>query len=258
MFILAEMLIRDRNKAISESITPAEAMKRDIERAQGLAQLYEARTFVHSKGQKLLYRLLKPIDYDPEKKYPLVIILHHGGLHGDDNVRQITTHPAPLLSTHRTKYPAFLFVPQCPKGACWGGIPPLPSVALLVFEAISALEKEFKIDTTRRYVTGTSGGGYGSWHFICTHPEMFAGAIPIGGGSNPKLAKKIIDVPVWVFHGEKDKDVPVKFARDMIDAIKKEGGNPKYTEFKGAGHYIWDRIERTPGVLDWLFAQKRK
>jgi pimeloyl-ACP methyl ester carboxylesterase len=258
ILFLGEMLIKDRKKAISENIAHAEAEKKDIERAQAPAQLYEPRTFVNATGQKLLYRLKKPIDFDPEKKYPLVVILHHGGLHGNDNVRQVTSEPAPLLSSfeNRTKYPAFLFVPQCPKGACWGGIHPAPSVDLLVFQALRALEKEFNIDKTRRYVAGSSMGGYGSWHFICSHPEMFAAAIPICGGGDPKLARKIVDVPVWVFHGENDKNVPVKLARDMIQAIKKAGGNPKYTEFAGQGHNIW--IGNTPGVIDWLFAQKRK
>lgn len=44
----------------------------------------------------------------------------------------------------------------------------------------------------------------------------------------------------------------------MIEAIKKAGGNPKYTEFPDAGHGIWEKVEATPGILDWLFAQKKE
>ena len=246
--------------ACNENKTPAYWKKWNLERAQSLAKLFEARTFVNSKGKQLLYRLLIPLENDSSKKYPLVVSLHHGGVHGNDNIAQLSSEPAPLLSNpvNRTKYPAFLFVPQCPKGSLFGGLLNVNLIDTIVFEAISALEKEFNIDTTRRYVAGISGGGFGSWHFISTHPGMFAAAIPICGGGDPKLAKQIIDVPVWVFHGEKDTDVPVRFARDMIEAIKKEGGNPKYTEFAGAAHYIWDRVESTPGLLDWLFAQKRR
>jgi predicted peptidase len=58
-------------------------------------------------------------------------------------------------------------------------------VDLLVFEAISAFEEECAIDENRRYVTGLSMGGYGSWHFIGTRPEMFAAAIPVCGAGNP-------------------------------------------------------------------------
>jgi predicted peptidase len=226
----------------SENKTPAYWEKWNFERAQKLAQLFEARTFVNNQGKQLLYRLLKPLNYDPQKKYPLVVCLHHGGVHGNDNISQLSSEPAPLLSNpiNRLKYPGFLFVPQCPKGSQFGG-----------------LEKEFRIDTSRRYVAGISGGGFGSWHFICTRPKMFAAAIPICGGGDPEFAKQIKDIPVWAFHGEKDTNVPVEYSKGMIAAIKKEGGNPKYTEFAGAGHYIWDRVENTPGLIDWLFAQKQ-
>ena len=223
------------------------------------AQLFEARNYVDSNGDTLLYRLVKPLNYDPRKKYPLVVCLHHGGTHGRDNVRQLDSDPVPMLSdeANRKRYQAFLFIPQCPEGSGWGGIPNYPTVDEPVFETINTLEKEFSIEAKRCYVVGISGGGYGSWHFICARPKMFAAAVPICGAGDPKLASNIIDVPVWAFHGEKDRNVPVKGSRDMIEAIKEAGGSPRYTEFPDAGHNIWGQVESTPGLMDWLFAQKR-
>lgn len=217
------------------------------------AKLFEARTFTRTKGDSLHFQLLKPLDYDPKKKYPLVVCLPYGG--GVDGAP-----PAQFLlqDSMRMKYPSFLFVPFCPSGAGWGGIPNYPTIDTLVFDALHNLEEEFEaIDSKRLYVTGVSRGGYGSWHFICTRPEMFAAAIPVCGGEDPALAKKIVNVSVWAFHGEEDKNVLVKLSRDMIEAIKQAGGNPRYTEFPGAGHDIWDRVKDTPGLLEWLFAQKR-
>ena len=158
---------------------------------------------------------------------------------------------------NRRKYPTFLFVPQSPKDSGFGRGPYSPSIDSLVFEAINELEKEFSIDKNRRYVMGKSGGGYGTWNFISTHPEMFAAAIPICGGGDPKYAPYLTDVAIWAFHGEKDKLVPVKLSRDMIEAIKKAGGNPRYTEFSGKGHSIWGEVKATPGLFKWLFEQKR-
>jgi predicted peptidase len=43
----------------------------------------------------------------------------------------------------------------------------------------------------------------------------------------------------------------------MIDAIKKAGGEPKYTEYKGVGHDAWTPTYRNSEVLDWLFEQKK-
>jgi predicted peptidase len=204
---------------------------------------------------------MRPLDYDSTRKYPLVVCLHHGGTHGNDNIKQVDGSPAAqLLATdaNRKKYPAFLFIPQSPEGTGWGGIATLPAIDELVFKALEAFEKEFSIDEKRRYVTGISGGGYGSWHFICSRPEMFAASVPVCGGTNAELAPKIVDVPVWAFHGEDDTSVPVRFSRDMIEAMKAAGGNPQYTEFEGAGHNIWEQVKATPGLLEWMFAQKRE
>jgi hypothetical protein len=235
--------------------------KQNFENTKKLAQLFEARTFVNSKGDTLFYHLLKPLNFDPKKKYPLVVSLPYGGQPGTDKIRQMEgAAAAELLSTdiNRKKYPAFLFVPNCPSGSGWGGIPNYPSVDTLVYKAISALDTEPGIDVKRRYVTGISRGGYGSWHFICTRPDMFAAAIPVCGGDDPKLASRIVNVAVWAFHGAQDKNVPVSGSRDMIKAMKKAGGNPKYTEFQHEGHNIWYQVSITPGLWDWLFAQKLK
>jgi hypothetical protein len=43
----------------------------------------------------------------------------------------------------------------------------------------------------------------------------------------------------------------------MVSAIEDAGGHPKYTEFDGAGHNIWEQVKVTPGLWDWMFAQER-
>jgi predicted peptidase len=243
----------------AESYSSGYWENRNFEKTKELARLFEARTFVNGHGDTLSYRLLKPLGYDPTKKYPLVISLPYGGQPPTDKIRQIEgAAAAEVLSEdmNRGRYRAFLFIPNCPPGSGWGGVPDYPSVDTLVYEAITSLDSQFGIDVKRRYVTGISRGGYGTWNFICTRPELFAAAIPVCGGGDPKLASKIVNVPVWAFHGEKDRNVPVSGSRDMISAIRKAGGDPKYTEFP-EGHNIWYQVSITPGLWDWLFAQKR-
>jgi poly(3-hydroxybutyrate) depolymerase len=226
-----------------------------------LAEPFEARSYVNFAGDTLRYRLMIPQDYDSAKKYPMVVCLHGSSGCGTDNIKQVATSwPAQLLSQarYRTKYPAFLFVPQCPARMGWGGIPGLPSVDSLVFETIVALQEEFDMDLTRCYVSGNSLGGYGTWHMISTRREIFAAAIPISGEGNPELASRLVDIPIWAFHGRKDKNVPVRGSQEIITAIKNAGGNPRYTEFPDEAHHIWEQVTNTPGLLDWLFSQKKK
>jgi predicted peptidase len=189
------------------------------------------------------------------------VCLHGGGGRGTDNLIQIEgSWTAQLLSEqpNREKYPAFVFAPQCPPTASWGGLPGGQVYDSIVFEAIALLEKEFNIDASRRYVMGESLGGYGSWHFITARPQMFAAAVPICGGGDPSQANTIADIPVWAFHGAKDRSVPVRLSREMIEAMKQAGGNPKYTEYSDEGHIISKQVMDTPGLLDWLFEQSQK
>lgn len=221
------------------------------EREQKLKQQFDERTYVRNEQDTLQYLLLKPLDYDPQREYPLVLILPAGGYESD---------AAHLLSKeiYRKQYPAFLMVPYCPPGEGWGGIPGYPTIDTLVFDAVTALDQKFAIDKDRRYVTGVSRGAYGSWHFISSRPDLFAAAIPVSGAGDPQFAHNITDVSVWAFHGSNDRNVPVSGSRDMIAAIKKAGGNPKYTEYPDEAHNISGKALETPGLLDWLFEQKKE
>jgi hypothetical protein len=45
----------------------------------------------------------------------------------------------------------------------------------------------------------------------------------------------------------------------MVQALRKAGANPVYTEFLGVGHNSWDPLfENNTLIFDWMFAQKRK
>lgn len=216
-------------------------------------QLFASGTYTNTEGETLTYQLLKPLDYDSTQKYPLVVCLPYN--HGVEG-----SPPAQLLlsDANRKRYPSFIYVPYCPDNAGWGGVPNYPEIDDLVYASIEKLQADVSgIDTDRIYVTGVSRGGYGSWHFITKRPDMFAAAVPVCGKGDPLLAHKVTEIPVWAFHGERDMNVPVSGSRDMIDAIKKAGGDPRYTEFENKAHDIWNEVTATPGLLDWLFAQKR-
>jgi len=43
----------------------------------------------------------------------------------------------------------------------------------------------------------------------------------------------------------------------MVNAIKAEGGDPKFTLYPNDGHNSWDDAFAEPGLLPWLFAHKK-
>jgi predicted peptidase len=230
--------------------------------------LFEARTFKSDSGE-LKYRLLKPKDYDANKKYPLVIFFHGAGERGDDNTKQLVHGMNNFASDEtREKYPAFVVAPQCPNDQKWADVDwgadkhtmtKEPSKSMkLSLELLEALQKEFSIDKDRLYVTGLSMGGYGTWDVIQRHPDMFAAAAPICGGGDTAGAKAMAKIPIWVFHGDKDTAVKVQRSRDMVAALKAAGSDVKYTEYPNVGHDSWTATYKDPQFYEWLFAQKKK
>ena len=57
--------------------------------AQELYGEYEKGVYVSSQGDSLNYRLLRPEEEKPGRKYPLVLFLHGAGERGDDNQKQL-------------------------------------------------------------------------------------------------------------------------------------------------------------------------
>ncbi|GIW79831.1 MAG: hypothetical protein KatS3mg105_1638 [Gemmatales bacterium] len=222
-----------------------------------------ADVYIDSKGNKLPYRLLKPKNYDPKKKYPLVLFLHGAGERGTDNKKQLI-HGIGDFVRNQDKYPCFVVVPQCPAGQTWadwrykGPQPKEPTLPTkLSLQLVEQIQKKYSIDDKRLYITGLSMGGFGTWDVICRYPDKFAAAVPICGGGDPRLAEKIKDLPIWAFHGAKDRAVKPERSRLMIEAIKKAGGKPKYTEYPDVGHAAWVPAYRDQKLFEWLFSQKR-
>ena len=87
---------------------------------------------------------------------------------------------------------------------------------------------------------------------------MFTAAAPVCWTVDSAKADRIARVPIRIFHGVKEPLVLVRNSRDMYDALKKVGGNPKYTEYKGVKHNSWEKACATEKLWEWLFALNRK
>ncbi|MBX9788496.1 MAG: dienelactone hydrolase family protein [Pirellulales bacterium] len=234
---------------------------------------YEARTFDYtaSSGEKreLKYRLLKPAHIAAGKKYPLVIFLHGAGERGDDNLAQLKYLPEWMAADDwQAKYPCYLIAPQCPSDRWWAPVRAARSDEARekqraldtqldgVLGVIDAAVVEFPIDANRLYLTGLSMGGFGSWALASREPTRFAAVVPICGGGDPAWAETLRDIPIWVAHGGADRVVPPAKSREMVEALRTAGGQPKYTELDGVGHDSWTPTYKDPqGPLPWMFEQ---
>ncbi len=236
---------------------------------EGSLDLLEKKTYTDADGKKLPYRLLKPMNVDPKETYPLVVFLHGAGERGDDNEAQLR-HGVPefLTPENRKDRPCFLIAPQCPAEQKWVDVdwgadshlqPKEPAESMrLVLGLIDEARKDYPVDPKRIYITGLSMGGFGTWDILARRPDLFAAAVPICGGADEMTAPKIAKIPIWAFHGAKDGAVKVSRARNMIEALKKAGGEPKYTEYPDVGHDSWVPAYKDADMMKWLFQQKRQ
>jgi predicted peptidase len=85
--------------------------------------LYQKKVFKDKDGKELKYRILYPKDYNPKKKYPVLLFLHGAGERGNDNEKQLI-HGGDLFldPSNREKFPAIVLFPQCPEGKSWASL----------------------------------------------------------------------------------------------------------------------------------------
>lgn len=238
---------------------------------------FEPRQYKDAEGRVLNYRLMKPINWDPAKRYPLLIDMHGSRECGSDNIRQLTGGAWQYVHEPlRSKYPCFVLVPQCPQGMPWfdGRSNPESAAVMkatsnyrlaeqpnqtakLIIGLLESLPKEFSsIDPGRLYVTGSSLGGFGTYELLARRPDLFAAAAPVCGGGDETRANLFAKVPIWIWHGEKDQNVKVQASRNMFAALKAAGGTPKYTEVPDAPHNIGPRYP-IDEVMAWMFQQHK-
>lgn len=279
----------------------------------GTLALYEPGEF---KGMK--YRLMKPIDFDPGKTYPLILSLHGAGGRGNQNIKSLRNWNEWLADEDlRREHPAFVLAPQ--SNGSWldnaSDVQIYPEPGSITVEDLpegmrkfgarligrideagavrepygvldealelidTKLTEQYKIDADRVYVLGHSMGGMGTFTAIYQHPDRFAAAIPSAGIFFPWLdAKRIQDVPIWIFHGDADPTVDYIGSSHPFQRLKKLKANAKFTTLKDVKHnanqygfnytgddiekgyiteYASDRVDKTDHIWDWLFRQTR-
>ncbi len=219
----------------------------------------------HSKtGETMQYRLFVPPGYDPVQAYPLVLWLHDVGARGSDNRKQIagTNYFGTHIWTNGDnleKHHAFVLAPQVSDTKGWarprGSTPPV--AIRLALEILGTVEKKYNIDPNRVYVAGESMGGEGVWRAIAADPHRFAAAIAMCGYGDAWEIPKVAKVPAWVFQGDDDPVVDYSRARQWVAELRKAGGTPKYSEYPGIGHNVWDVAFSDPALVDWLFSHHR-
>ena len=92
---------------------------------------------------------------------------------------------------------------------------------------------------------------------MVNYPEKFAAAAVVSGMSPSPYAEWLRkDIPIWVFHGEKDKTISISESYEMVKKLKEKGRKVKFTAFKEAGHDIWGKVYDNQELYDWFISKQ--
>jgi pimeloyl-ACP methyl ester carboxylesterase len=233
-------------------------------------------------GSVQYFAVLPPKNYDPKRRYALILSLHGAGVEASGQA-----------DAYRAKDWAFVVCPtnRKPFGFDWQDWGRLDCL-----EVLSEAKSQFPIDNNSIYLTGHSMGGHGTWHIGLHHPDLFAAMAPSAGWTSFQLyvpyflrksdifghpgllairdmglreerllnfVENALNLPIYILQGGADDNVPPVHARFFYSALKKLGYQAIYREVEGMGHW-WDDKE-TEGIdcvdsdelLDFLRNEKR-
>ena len=198
----------------------------------------------------LRYIIRYPKGYTEGTRYPVILLLHGAGIRGEDMSKLSSCTFFKLTEKHEN-FPFVCVAPLCTENTwfdLWG------SLKKLVKEIANAPYA----DPSRIYVMGASMGGYATWQLAMSLPEYFAAIVPICGGGMYWNAGRLVNVPVWAFHGAKDKTVLVEESIKMVEAAKKRGADATLTIYPENSHDAWCDTYSNPDVFSWLLQHRCK
>jgi predicted peptidase len=189
-----------------------------------------------------------PAEYKARQEWPVIFYLHGVGGQGD-YLEILKAHGLPKLLDHRDDFPFLVVSPQCPSHEVWS--------TELLSVLLRHVAEQYRIDNNRIYLTGIGTGAAAAWQWAAKEPEKFAALAPICGRGNPHEVCKLRDVPVWTFHGARDRIVPISETQSMVLALKLCGGNVAFTIYPEAEHDSWTQTYSNPQLYSWFLEQNR-
>jgi len=206
------------------------------------------------------YCIYIPKDFDENKRYPLVVMLHGAGsnhrlamrrVFGNSNINGETDVEA---SRYFPPWKDVDMIVAAPYARGTGGYQDF--IEQDVLDMVHDVRSRFKIDTNRTYLTGLSMGGGGTLWIGLGHPDIWAAIVavcPAPPEGTDALAPNALNMAVKFVHGTEDPAVPVKVSREWVDRLTVlTTVNLEYLELPGVDHFSWVQAYADGQIFDWF------
>ena len=184
-----------------------------------------------------------PKNWDPNKEYPLYIQLH-GLWDVASNTIQYMAYPFTTSASASSSFEDGYLLSPWGRGNQWyQGISETD-----IWECIAALERKVKVNKARKYLSGHSMGGYGTWHIALKSPNTWA-AIGVHAGSlwynfnelNSTAAQILKNTPTYFVCGTSDGNLSyIQTGNQLL--INAGNSNTKLVTFDGGHVYLEDNV----------------
>lgn len=206
------------------------------------------------------YLVQLPPEYDPYRRYPCVVSLHAAGTKAE---QQIDWWAGAVLEKtgqrggQATRQGYIVIAPKWSKDHQQAYEYSTREHAAVLFPLRDAMQK-FSIDSDQVFISGHSMGGDAAWDIACSHPDLWAGAIPIGANCEkytPLYVKNARHLPWFFVVGEKDSKREVEMLNVWDKYFRYSGFDVMVSEYLGRGHeHFYDEI---PRLFEWMKLHRR-
>ncbi|MCE7059018.1 alpha/beta hydrolase-fold protein [Dyadobacter sp. CY343] len=205
------------------------------------------------------YGLYLPPNYDENKKYPLVVMLHGAGSNHRLALKRVfgKTNEEGETDVEASRYfqkwddVDFIVASVYARGtAGYQGIPEQD-----VYDMLDDVKRRFKVDENKIYLTGLSMGGGGTLWIGLTRPDIWAAIAPVcpaPPAGTFDLATNALNFPIHFFHGDADPVVPVEGTRKWVSHLQDIGVEVSYKEFVDVKHDSWVSAYDNQFIFEWF------
>ena len=229
----------------------------ELERSPG-----HYRIRVEHPTSPIAYDVQLPDEYDPYRRYPVVVTLHGTGR---TPAQQIDWWCGQYNEGYKKRMGVAMrhgYIVIAPHWArrTQRKYEYLATEHLAVLASLRDAFRRFAIDTDRVFLSGLSMGADAAWDIALAHPDIWAGVIPIvatshyGGKKDPRYISQYVEnakyVPQYFVCGSIDGDRLSLNSTDFDNYLTHVGYDTMIVEYIGRGHdHFYDEIQR---IFTWM------
>lgn len=208
----------------------------------------------------ITYYVQLPPEYDPYRRYPCVVTLNGAGT---TPLKQIDwwagsfSEETKMRLGQASRRGYIVVAPKWTKEHQRKYEFTAREHSAVLFSLRDAIRR-CSIDTDRVYLSGHSMGGDAAWDIGISHPDLWAGVIPIVASADKYVSRyweNARGLPMYFVAGEMDVRRLADNALDLDRYLTKAGYDVMIVEYKGRGHeHFQDEIQN---LFDWMQFHQR-